>query len=339
MVKRVVASVPDVLLTRNSRHNTNVFKSFDKLTPFISATSLVIRWQSSAEGSSSHLQSNPAGIQDTVASFARIFRRLVPTATHVVVTFDGRVPKDCPYKQVCTTLVEELCHNKGVYRLEALSTNSKRILLGSLLITGLTSITQTVCTGCAPFAMFAYRNAATLRELRIRIAEETSWQALVFGGTMTSAVYSKLSVLSLCLVNVKPEVTWEGIQLVAPLTSLSTLEILQAYPFEDDILFRGNSATLKTLAILFWMLTGTSFEWHCLPNRSSAMPVTSVHVHSRYEPGKKSAPWVDNGVIASQVHCTLGVTTTLVVKKDSLAVLVQGYLLCAGLCDSPALEL
>ncbi|KAJ2814706.1 hypothetical protein GGI24_006294, partial [Coemansia furcata] len=53
------------------------------------------------------------------------------------------------------------------------------------------------------------------------------------------------------IVDSKYDTEWDKINDVVMFPNLSTLEVIGAYHFTDDILFRGNGATLQTLYLPF----------------------------------------------------------------------------------------
>ncbi|KAJ2577210.1 hypothetical protein GGH95_003551 [Coemansia sp. RSA 1836] len=118
-------------------------------------------------------------------------------------------------------------------------------------VSGLASITQGLFMDCGPFAQLAFLNASTLRTLDIGVATEADWLSLIRGDTDTPAVFGSLTALTLTTPSIPYTTTWHAIEDAAPFPILSTLAIQGGYAFDDDLLFKGNGATLQSLYIPF----------------------------------------------------------------------------------------
>ncbi|KAJ2840571.1 hypothetical protein FBU31_000306 [Coemansia sp. 'formosensis'] len=120
----------------------------------------------------------------------------------------------------------------------------------------------------APFAELAHRNAGTLKELRIRTGTEANWRTLIYGGTQTPTVYPSLASFILGIGNVTRNTTWAAIENAVPFPALSILEIVEEYPFADDLLFRGNDDTLRRLRFPFYLIDKIILGEYGMLNRS-----------------------------------------------------------------------
>ncbi|KAJ2058763.1 hypothetical protein GGI08_003361, partial [Coemansia sp. S2] len=80
---------------------------------------------------------------------------------------------------------------------------------------------------------------------------ERDWLDLIYGDTKVPAVFSRLKRLSLYISKTDYNNTWAGLKGVEMFPNLSSLKVTGAYPFIDDVLFRGNGATLQILHVPF----------------------------------------------------------------------------------------
>ncbi|KAJ2752364.1 hypothetical protein GGI19_003880 [Coemansia pectinata] len=117
---------------------------------------------------------------------------------------------------------------------------------------GLSRLTQGHNIACSSFALLTYRNAATLQKLAMNVGAKDDWLRLVYGGTHVAATFNSLAVLTLTFNDVPYNTTWAAIDYVSPFPVLSTLEVYgSVYPFDDDLLFRGNGRTMKNLRLSY----------------------------------------------------------------------------------------
>ncbi|KAJ2884087.1 hypothetical protein H4R27_002348 [Coemansia aciculifera] len=215
---------------------------------FPSASTLVLLLTKDRNGGSS---SDAAISPEMVACFARTLRRLTPAVVRVKVEFSSVSTSETNHAQLYDTLVSELCHG-SVKRVSVHST-----LVGSPLsvnlrgISELTGLTHGRNISCVPFARLAYLNAPTLKTLKARPGSEADWTDLIYGGTTIPTSYTSLRSLTLAIAGTPYSSIWEEVKDIAPFPVLSTLGISGSYPFDDDLLFRGNGGTMKTLRIPF----------------------------------------------------------------------------------------
>ncbi|KAJ2450549.1 hypothetical protein GGF42_004461, partial [Coemansia sp. RSA 2424] len=326
VVKRVSVWAPRWLDLCRGRYGETSTKAWGTSVLFPSATTLEFHlvkspWRAFRSRSGKRRTSpeafyaHPAEIAKVV-NFARSLLRLTPAATSVVACFVGADPVESGYMQLCTALVSELCQGR-VKSLEASPVDGNWAILNSLPIAGLTSLTQKANMVCAPFAELAYRNAGTLKELRFRTTIEADWRTLVYGGTNTSVVYASLSLLILGFGDIKYGEVWANVEDAAPFPYLSTLEISDDYPFDDDLLFRGNGATLQSLRMSYRALTGNILGRHDVLSRSGVTRMSSVRIFSPENSRGRAERWLEGGWIASQMHHIAEVATKLFVVAMS----------------------
>ncbi|KAJ2097984.1 hypothetical protein GGI09_003547 [Coemansia sp. S100] len=189
--------------------------------------------------------------------------------------------------------------------------------LGLQGISELTSIAHGPDVSRAPFARLAYHNAATLKMLDIEIAEEKNWLDLIYGGTEVSAIYSELESLSLKVVVVPYTTTWAAVNDAALFSKLLTLDLSGGYPFDDDLIFRGNGGTLQYLQIPFGAIAQNTLGRFGGLKRSE---VTRMNRISIGEVTVQNKAFVDGSAevpIEQQVQHMLEVAVTLKQDEDT----------------------
>ncbi|KAJ2459760.1 hypothetical protein GGF42_001273 [Coemansia sp. RSA 2424] len=319
IVSQVVVTAPRWFVMSHSEYIKTITRSIRKAALFPSATTLVLVWGADSAEKRGRSRKTLLAAQDDVTKmveFARCLRRVTPALTRVVVSFGDADPVESGYTQLRARLVAELCQG-GITRLEAQSMNNALTTLDSMPITGLTSLAQKANMVCAPFAELAYRNVGTLKTLCIRASTEADWQTLIYGGTNTSVVYAHLTLLALGFGNIKSGEVWAKFEGVTPFPYLSTLDISDEYPFDDDLPFRGNDETLQNLRIPFRALIKNVLGRHEVLSRSGVTRMNSVRIYSTNEPRGMIGDWVDNGVIECQVRRITEVATALFFTKET----------------------
>ncbi|KAJ2757427.1 hypothetical protein GGI19_000028 [Coemansia pectinata] len=178
-------------------------------------------------------------------------------------------------------------------------------------VSGLTSITQGHTTACAPFAQLAYLNASTLKELKLINPEESDWRALIYGDTKTPAVYSSLTKFLLEPIDVPYDRPWAAIEDAVPFPALLELDVSGDYPFNDDVLFRGNGGTLRKLCISFRALTRNAFGQFNVFNRSGARRTNLIDIDVVDNVDEELLVGQASARIAQQIHIVLEATKIL----------------------------
>ncbi|KAJ2557853.1 hypothetical protein EV175_001097 [Coemansia sp. RSA 1933] len=97
-----------------------------------------------------------------------------------------------------------------------------------------------------------HMNANTLQKLIVGGAKDNDFSQLLIDSNGQNVVYPKLLILRMYLKNVvyvalENRPTFEST--MVPFPRLERLTIEMVYPFGDDVVFRGNTETLKSIAI------------------------------------------------------------------------------------------
>ncbi|KAJ2055725.1 hypothetical protein GGI17_006541 [Coemansia sp. S146] len=184
-------------------------------------------------------------------------------------------------------------------------------------VSGLTSIIQGVGMVCAPFAQLVYCNAVTLEKLDLRNVDEDDWRILVCSGTKTPAVYSSMTALFVTLVDAPHGTTWTVIEDAVPFPALHEWQVFSSYPFNDDLLFRGNGRSLWKLGISFQALARNVLGRFNVFGGSGTKRMNLIIIDSTddvaYAPTAEQA----GTHIVQQVHSILQATTTLYLIGDT----------------------
>ncbi|KAJ2872273.1 hypothetical protein GGH93_004160 [Coemansia aciculifera] len=241
---------------------------------------------------------------------------MAPAVTSVVVSGNHTSAFKFGHIRLWTMLISGLCQ-RSVNSLQAYSVKNERITLGSMSISRLTRLIQQANMASAPFAMLAYRNAGTLRELRIRTGTQANWRALIYGASRTPTVYSMLTSSILGIGNISSSASWAAISNAEPFPALSALEISEDYPFVDDLLFRGNGATLKNLRLPFCVIKRNVLGKFGILGRSGVRQMNTVIIGLPPDSAKTFSPTRVVGVIRQQIHRLLEMTITLKLGKDT----------------------
>ncbi|KAJ2098318.1 hypothetical protein GGI09_003378 [Coemansia sp. S100] len=269
--------------------------------------------------------------KENVVDFARSLLCLTPAARNVSLRFLSFSETGPSYEKLYDALVSELYKGKVTsldvrYTLgQAAQTSAGDFPLSLSLqgVSGLTSIAHGPNVSCTPFARLAYHNAATLKILDIKIAEEKNWLDLIYGGTEVSAIYSELESLSLKVIVVPCTTTWAAVNDAAPFPKLLTLDLSGGYPFDDDLIFRGNGGTLQYLQIPFGTIGRNILGRFGVLERSK---VTRMNRISIGEVTTEDKEFVDGSAevsIEQQVQRMLEVAVTL--KQDENTTSLRMY--------------
>ncbi|KAJ2690826.1 hypothetical protein IWW39_000486 [Coemansia spiralis] len=263
--------------------------------------------------------------KEDVANFVRPLLQLTPAATSVSLRLFALSDTEPNYEQLYDALVSELHRGKITCldvrnKLDDPATGSVSDFPLSLSlrgVSGLTSISHGPDIPCAPFSRLAYLNASTLKTLDIKLAEESDWTDLIYGGSEVSAVYSSLESLSLDIVNVPYPTNWAAIEGAKPFPKLSTLDLSGRYPFDDDLFFRGNGGTLQNLRILFRAIARNILGRFSVLKRSGVTRMNQIHIG---EVSIVDRVFVDGSAklpIKQQIQRMVEVTATLKQHHDT----------------------
>ncbi|KAJ2876423.1 hypothetical protein GGH93_000740 [Coemansia aciculifera] len=178
-------------------------------------------------------------------------------------------------------------------------------------VSGLTSITQGHTTACAPFAQLTYLNASMPNELNLINPEESDWHALIYGDTKTPAVYSSLTKFLLEPIDVPYDRPWAAIEDAVLFPALLELDVSGDYPFNDDVLFRGNGRTLRKLCIPFRALTRNAFGQFNVFGRSGVTRMSLIDIDTVDNLDEDLIVRQTSVCIAQKIHIVLEATKIL----------------------------
>ncbi|KAJ2108162.1 hypothetical protein GGI16_001244 [Coemansia sp. S142-1] len=214
--------------------------------------------------------------QMVVVSFARRLKQMVPTVTDIFVFIPSIATSQVSLIQHCWLLISTLL--QGGIKYVRVNAEKATISLSLNLqgLSGLTRIYQGAYLACGPFAHLAYRNAGTLQILHIRLYNAATWLSLIYGGTRVLATFISLITLGLIVRGGPYDRTWTAINNVAPFPVLSRLDVLGRYPFDDDLLFRGNGRTMRHLVVPFCALATNALGRFNVLRRSGVSQMISV---------------------------------------------------------------
>ncbi|KAJ2833208.1 hypothetical protein FBU31_001944 [Coemansia sp. 'formosensis'] len=254
--------------------------------------------------------------QEIVAGFVRSLLRLTPAVTSVVVIVQTHRGMLTEYVQLYETLISEL-YRGDVKNLQAYSSFGFREMPSLGSTTGLTTIKQGQNIPCAPFIRLAYINAGTLVTLEIQNVKKVDWLALIYDGTDTPTIYADLTWLTLTIVDAPYTETWAAIEGLAPFPILKTLDVRNAYPFDDDLLFRGNGGTLQSCRVPFRAIATNAFSRFNILKRSGITKMNKIRIGAVSDEGKAFVAANAGVQIEQQVHNILEVAATLKLDNDT----------------------
>ncbi|KAJ2055304.1 hypothetical protein GGI17_006683, partial [Coemansia sp. S146] len=209
---------------------------------------------------------------------------MAPSVADVAVSIHSIAAAQSELLQLYSILISALGQGR-VKTLHAYSVqgNNIPISLNLLGLSGLTSITNGVNVACAPFARLIYPNSHTLRTINFRFTAENNWRNMIYGFTETPTVYSCLTALTLTIVGIPYDTVWAAIDDVAPFPILATLDTSYRYPFDDDLLFRGNGRTMKNPSIPFTAIARNILARFNVLKRSGVSRMNSVSIGTIYD--------------------------------------------------------
>ncbi|KAJ2833937.1 hypothetical protein GGI24_000626 [Coemansia furcata] len=263
---------------------------------------------------------------ELVVNFARFLLRLAPDVTSLTSIYhvDNEIQSNPAHP--CDMLLSEICKGGSIKSLRAKSFyDSTRVTLHSLPITGLTTLTHESSMVFPAFARLAQLNARTLVSLSIGLYEHNDWPALVLSNE-APIVFPLLSSLIIKVpqgLRFRHDTVLPPIDNVAPFPRISRLEIHGCYPFGDDVFFRGNGATLKTLRIPIYGIGCRALSRFNVLNRSGVtrMDVVCIDIMDDYYTDRQvfnnMFSETEDGGIGEQFPAILEVATTLKLMSDT----------------------
>ncbi|KAJ2861036.1 Spliceosome-associated protein 49 [Coemansia aciculifera] len=268
--------------------------------------------------------------QVKVVGLAHSLLQLVPAATGVVVKFISANSTVPDYMKLYGTLISELYQG----RVNAIRIDSKLpgapLVLNLSSTPGLTSIAHGPNVASASFACLAYLNAKTLKSTRINITTEADWRGFIYGGTTTPAIYTSLAELYLVINDTSYQMTWTAIEDIAPFPALNVLSVDGGYPFDDDLLFRDNGATLQYLHLPFSAIARNGLGRFNVLKRSGVTKMSRVSTGYVSDLDKSFMTVHPDVPISRQVRHMLEVAAQLKYATDT-----PGGLIFHALCAIP----
>ncbi|KAJ2030455.1 hypothetical protein IW146_000157 [Coemansia sp. RSA 922] len=322
LVKRVVVLAPS--WSDIGSRKFRITPSLPKFPIFPSAATLMVcldeddvNPQKAGRGVANPASAAPPNRNKETVDFVRSIRRLTPAATGVVVFFRSPSSTNKKNRGQCNTLLLQLCQGKTT-RLHVQSwTDCTLSSLKLRSVSGLTSITQGLITACAPFAQLAYLNAGTLKDINLKNVDESDWRTIIYGDTETPAVYSSLIKLGLLPAEAPYDRTWAAIEDAVLFPALIELDVMDDYPFNDDLLFRGNGRTLRKLCIPFRVLTKNVLGRFNVFSRSGVTRMNLVDIDIAAHQDSAILLGQASTHIVQQIHSILEATTMLYLQGDT----------------------
>ncbi|KAJ2067927.1 hypothetical protein GGH13_005113 [Coemansia sp. S155-1] len=255
--------------------------------------------------------------QEQVIRFACSLLRLAPNVTCVTVellAINDNVPN---YWQLYDVLVSELCHRR-VSKLDVYSNQVSDP--PSLDLHGVCELSRIFLESvvlCTPFVHLAYCNTRTLKVLDIDGVEESDWRILIYGDTNVPATYTRLACLDMGIVNISYSMTWVTIADVAPFPVLRSLCVYNDYPFNDNLLFRGNGGTLQNLHLPFSALARNILGRFDILKRRGITRMNKISIGGVVDGDDEFLEGNVDGHIGQQIHRIHEVATVLSLVNDS----------------------
>ncbi|KAJ2895423.1 hypothetical protein GGI21_005155, partial [Coemansia aciculifera] len=215
--------------------------------------------------------------------FARSLLRLTPAVTSVSVNAYNTVKAGSVFTNSYCLMAVELYHwspfDAYTRSPSANFSPSPFYNFGSTL----TSVSSGTNMIDVRISHVAYANARTLTKLDIYIATESDWTSIIYGDSDTPAVYTHLTKLTLDFFAYWYTATWKAIEYVAPFPVLSALAVYYGYPFNDDLLFRGNGETMRSLRLPFRAIVRNILGRFGILERSGVTHVDSVVIGKKVD--------------------------------------------------------
>ncbi|KAJ2902865.1 hypothetical protein GGI21_004502, partial [Coemansia aciculifera] len=333
LVKRIIVSVPLWKEICNGKFCKVITRPEYEGAVSLSATTLELRlskevvqaWISvsrpslastPASASTPALAPAPVFTIEQVASFACSVRSLTPAATGVTIYYESVNNSSANANELYNTLLTEL-YRVGTTRMEVYTGTDQPTLFNMIMSTGLTCIVQGAGMDCAPFISLAYYNSRTLQRLVVKLDTEDDWRALLYNGTKYIAVFECLESLTMHVSDTSYTATWAAIENAAPFPVLSISDISGGYPFDDDVLFRGNGHTMKTLRLPFCALARDALGRFNALKRKGAGRLNAVYIGDVSDVSDAFVARLAVVPIKQQIHSILEVSAALSIGEDT----------------------
>ncbi|KAJ2860752.1 hypothetical protein GGH94_005330 [Coemansia aciculifera] len=145
----------------------------------------------------------------------------------------------------------------------------------------------------------------------------------------TPAIFDSLASLTVVVADTLYTTTWAAINDVKPFPVLSTLHVDGGYPFDDNLLFRGNGGTLRSLHLPFSAIARNALCRFDILKRSGVTRMNSIHIGMATDVDKAYLAGRTDLPIEEQVHRMLEVVTALKTNCDMTEVSVYQAILAA----------
>ncbi|KAJ2430450.1 hypothetical protein GGF41_000990 [Coemansia sp. RSA 2531] len=199
-----------------------------------------------------HIDSKESDIANTL-EFAKLLKSMTPSAVTVKVICNG---KFLPRGYV-STIPDRDWNEEVAILTNVLYSSTKRAHLDLLMvdishkstvnfIPLLTSLTLSCVKSPEVGASLLHMSANTLQYLSIDLQDAN---ALICNASGEAVVYSKLQYLKMCGRVVIHSDANSTSSAIALFPVLRIIKLNMTYPFHDDVLFRGNTATLEYLSL------------------------------------------------------------------------------------------
>ncbi|KAJ2257873.1 hypothetical protein GGI13_000778 [Coemansia sp. RSA 455] len=147
--------------------------------------------------------------------------------------------------------------------------------------------------------------------------EESDWRILIYGDTDVPASYTRLKSLDMGIVDIAYSATWAAIADVAPFPILRSLCVYNDYPFDDDLLFRGNGGTLQNLHLPFSTLARNILGRFDILKRRGVTRMNKISIGGVVDGDDEFLEGNVDGHIEQQIHRIHEVATMLSLVNDS----------------------
>ncbi|KAJ2014951.1 hypothetical protein GGI03_001313 [Coemansia sp. RSA 2337] len=270
----------------------------------------------SREGYSRGETSSVGFTSDVLVRLALSHFRFAPAAVNIGLHAPAWHRPKSGAERLCDVIVSELC--KGRAKSLRVSSRSHGDIVSLELHSApeLTTIMSGPNNDYTSFAMLAYLNSRSLTSLVTRMHKERDWLDLIYGDTKVPAVFSRLKRLSLYITKADYNGTWAGVKGVEMFPNLSSLEVTGAYLFVDDLLFRGNGATLQILHVPFKLVATNILGELGILDRKGVTRMRRIRFAKVTESDREHIKANGREVIARQLYRVMDVTTSLYLSCD-----------------------
>ncbi|KAJ2254616.1 hypothetical protein GGI13_002057 [Coemansia sp. RSA 455] len=253
---------------------------------------------------------------DALVKLAQSHFRFAPTAVKIELTAlsNGRPGSGAEY--LCDIITTMLCKGRATSLDVSLWRDGNHLSLELHSAQELTTITSGPDNACASFAMLAYHNSRSLTSIRVNIHHRHDWLDLIYGDTDVPAGFPRLKALSLDIFEHTYDDIWAGVKDVEMFPNLSSLEVTGAYPFVDDLLFRGNGATLQILHVPFKLIATNILGELGILDRKGVTRMRRIRFGEVTESDSEHIKENGPKVIAQQLYRILDVATSLYLRGD-----------------------